>query len=508
MTACLRPNYDIHCTPKSATIAPLNNTLCWPGENTAHNQIGTDGFRVTKHSKYPVKIRLKSIRITNDTARDILLAADGTKTVDDIYKEVLAIYGEPYGTHYKVFHTLVENFVNTGIFLESAIPQKVDKRVTGSVNYYVPYNVSIEVTAACNIRCMHCYGRFSRSRVGEMDGERWIELLENLYRCGVRQVEMTGGECTVHEDFDDILEYACSKFDIVALLTNGIRISDRAFDILTDHAHHVLVQISINGDKDYHTKFTQSDIAFDKATRSVARLAKSSVFVNCPMNVCIENFHLVRPALQQAMALGASRFMPSLIQDYGRFEDLKKDAAASSAKGQESGSLSSCPHTFMGKNAAEQVQFARDYVDLSRALAAEYEEFATNQLTPESEKMKKYFGNCGAVMRTLYVASDGRAMLCPVSAGAGIPALGNIATSGIETVMCSDYARTLSTLKEPTKDSCAEECKYLGTCGCIANGLKHFFEEPDICTWAHSYNMARFLPHVKQPNERGTLIQG
>ncbi len=85
----------------------------------------------------------------------------------------------------------------------------------------------VELTTSCNLQCPLCY---SSSGPGgrHVPYEDCIAAIERLIEVEGRPevLQLSGGEPTIHPDFDRILAYACGRpIDIVMVNTNGIRIA-------------------------------------------------------------------------------------------------------------------------------------------------------------------------------------------------------------------------------------------------------------------------------------------
>lgn len=81
---------------------------------------------------------------------------------------------------------------------------------------------------------------------------------------GVVELNITGGEATLHPDFLEIIRYATSKNMLVTLLTNGQNLYDKSYiDELKD-CPLFEVRISLYGNQSYHNKFVGKSDAFEK----------------------------------------------------------------------------------------------------------------------------------------------------------------------------------------------------------------------------------------------------
>lgn len=85
----------------------------------------------------------------------------------------------------------------------------------------------VELTESCNLKCPLCY---SASGPGgrHLSYEECVSAIERLITVEGRPevLQLSGGEPTIHPEFERVLEYACSRpIDIVMINTNGVRIA-------------------------------------------------------------------------------------------------------------------------------------------------------------------------------------------------------------------------------------------------------------------------------------------
>lgn len=67
----------------------------------------------------------------------------------------------------------------------------------------------LDITRACNLACTHCYNRSGPGgEHGGMQREDWLNVLDQAAVAGVRQVQLIGGEPTMHPDFAELVEHA------------------------------------------------------------------------------------------------------------------------------------------------------------------------------------------------------------------------------------------------------------------------------------------------------------
>ena len=108
------------------------------------------------------------------------------------------------------------------------------------VRYYeeqnMPLRAQVELTKACNFKCLHCYQldtRMYHKRILRHDD--WSTLLQTLREKGVIFIRMTGGEPTVHPDFIEIYKTAAKLGMKVELQTNGSLLTEEVVETLTEY---------------------------------------------------------------------------------------------------------------------------------------------------------------------------------------------------------------------------------------------------------------------------------
>lgn len=96
--------------------------------------------------------------------------------------------------------------------------------------YPVPETVNLHVIASCDQRCIYCFGRFPA--LGRIDtGVDWKAILDLLACAGVKRVNFSGGEPTLHPDIAAMLGQARSVGLITSIVTNGARLTDGLLEL-------------------------------------------------------------------------------------------------------------------------------------------------------------------------------------------------------------------------------------------------------------------------------------
>lgn len=142
--------------------------------------------------------------------------------------------------------------------------------------YRLPYSALIELTAKCNMNCVHCYLQAHHAEE-ELSFEEVTDILDTLYNEGILFLTFTGGEILTRVDFVDIYLYAKHKGFMVELFTNGLGLSDEIIDILSKYPP-ILVDISIYGaSEETYRKVTGVSNAFHRVIENCKKLSQANI---------------------------------------------------------------------------------------------------------------------------------------------------------------------------------------------------------------------------------------
>jgi radical SAM protein with 4Fe4S-binding SPASM domain len=251
---------------------------------------------------------------------DYLSLLDGTRDEDEVAATFADSYGPLFGTIYgeralrwaKRNARIVERF-------EEPLGSRRAPRVTGSADTFYPMHATFEIIETCNFACDHCYYSSSPSKTGRISKDDAIAVMDRLRANGTRIIELTGGECTIHPDFPEILEHASQTFDLVAIISNGYRIgtSDRIAEVVCS-IPNVAVQISVDAMRERHDTFRKHRAAFDAAVTAIERLVAAGVPVRMASSISAENLDQVEELYQLGKTLGASRHSFAPVAPIGR----------------------------------------------------------------------------------------------------------------------------------------------------------------------------------------------
>lgn len=142
----------------------------------------------------------------------------------------------------------------------------------------------IELTTACNERCLHCYVPDNGSHKF-MDSSLFCRILEEGREMNLIHVTLSGGEPFLHEDFLDFL-VKCREFDLSVNVLSNLTLLTEEIILEMKKNPMLSVQTSIYSmDPSVHDEITQQKGSFEKTNHGLMQLYNSGIMVqiSCPI---------------------------------------------------------------------------------------------------------------------------------------------------------------------------------------------------------------------------------
>ncbi|MBR5718994.1 MAG: radical SAM protein [Clostridia bacterium] len=97
-----------------------------------------------------------------------------------------------------------------------------------------PFTAGFELTAKCNLNCVHCYAKCDRNHE-DFTTEEFKNLFDQLIDRGLLEVYFTGGEIFTRPDFDELYIHAKKKGVILVLLSNITLLNQHHIDLFREY---------------------------------------------------------------------------------------------------------------------------------------------------------------------------------------------------------------------------------------------------------------------------------
>ncbi len=304
-------------------------------------------------------------------------------------------------------------------------------------------NVTWEITEACNLSCRHCLSADLRAPGrGELDLEQCLDVIDELARMQVFQVNVGGGEPFLREDFLEILDHAHRRGITTCVSTNGTVLDGDLVDELLCMRAPVYLQVSLDGAFAATNDAIRGPGTFERILHSIGLLAERA-YPDFSLNMVVTSGNA-----------GELADFHELARRYGARTRLSRFRPSGAGCGRW-----------------EEYRLSREQLLELSVFLGEHQEIATGDsffaLAPESRRALG-LNMCGAARMTCAIAPDGSVYPCAFLCDPAFLA-GNVTADPLSAIF--DAAPVLERFRELEVESC-HGCDRFTVChgGCPAIG--------------------------------------
>jgi radical SAM protein with 4Fe4S-binding SPASM domain len=184
----------------------------------------------------------------------------------------------------------------------------------------IPVSGSIDLTARCNLRCVHCYlgqrSHHQARRSPEMNTRQIVSVIDEITEAGCLYLLMTGGEPLLRKDFPEIYSHAKRNGLVITIFTNGTLITDRILELF-ENLPPSLVEISLYGaTAPTYDTITGTPGSYEKCLNAVRRLSERKIPFGLKTVLMTLNRHEILDIENMAKKFGARfRFDAEIFPD-------------------------------------------------------------------------------------------------------------------------------------------------------------------------------------------------
>lgn len=193
-----------------------------------------------------------------------------------------------------------------GIVLKTAKRQVTCMNFSYEQPLEAPAFYSLEITTSCNGECIGCSNVFSHnSKRPPLDAGQWTTILD-IISPWARRIKLTGGEPTLHPDFEKIVESIQSYQISFSLFTNGLWSHPRQLlEFLTSISTCSGLLISLHGaSPSAHAGFAGTESTFNEVVNNTELAVSSGLPVSISTVVTRSNYYQLEEVVLLAERLG------------------------------------------------------------------------------------------------------------------------------------------------------------------------------------------------------------
>jgi|GEM_PF-3305383 len=170
-----------------------------------------------------------------------------------------------------------------------------------------PPTVSLLLSNACNMKCVHCYNDSGKVAQNELSSAERMQLVDYIVRWGVRTVAITGGEPLIHRDALPVMQRLADNRIKMRVSTNAWVIEEGVLDLVRRGAIFK-VNVSLDGaTAETHDKYRLKEGSYARVLQSLPALRDAGLAqLNLSVAVYDDNLHELSQICELAQRGGAT----------------------------------------------------------------------------------------------------------------------------------------------------------------------------------------------------------
>ncbi len=280
--------------------------------------------------------------------------------------------------------------------------------------YHARFKESVQwsITGKCNYKCKHCFMSAPHAAQGEPTWEQLMTMLDAFERCGIKGLNLTGGEPMIRKDFWDLVDEILKRGMVVPVLySNGLLITDKFLDELEKRHMHPSIQFSFDG-VGYHDWMRGVDGAEKIVIDALRRCQERGIRTSVSMVLFKDNKDSIRDSVNLMAELGCFGLKIGNASPQGEWKD-QPEHYLSQAETYET-FLEYIPHYFEdGKPISLGLE---GFFNYEKQLD---ESGSYNEKSISEQDFGKVL-MCGHVRREMYVSPKGNVLPCMSMVGGPI----------------------------------------------------------------------------------------
>ena len=179
--------------------------------------------------------------------------------------------------------------------------------------------VWLELTAACNNRCLHCYSASSpETPAGCVPHNRWLELIGEARQAGAYALQLIGGEPLLYAKWRELVIKARQEnYDMVEIFTNATLLDDAGIAFCKQHAVSLATTLYA-GTAAIHDKVTGNPGSFDQTITAINKILASQIPLRIASILMKANEQEADNIMKLCTQLGIDADPPDIVRPAGR----------------------------------------------------------------------------------------------------------------------------------------------------------------------------------------------
>ena len=167
------------------------------------------------------------------------------------------------------------------------------------------FELPISITGRCNCNCLHCFNAAdNNASFDELTFSQLKNIIDECLECGIQNINLTGGEPTLHPNIRELIKYIYDKgLNLASICTNGLTLNRELLDLFKKYFPHMQFRISFDG-LGFHDWMRNIPGCEEKALNAIRLVVEYDFHLMVNMNVNRKNKDSILPSIRLLDDLG------------------------------------------------------------------------------------------------------------------------------------------------------------------------------------------------------------
>jgi len=179
------------------------------------------------------------------------------------------------------------------------------------------FEMDLCVTNRCNLSCSFCSEASGKTLRQEMNLDRQLSLIREAAELGLKTLHFSGGEPTLHEGLEKMVETAAESSICTRIITNGYNLDYKRICRLRDYGLNSFM-FSIDGLQSIHNRLRGKNDSYQRVLQAVAHSLDCGIKTRVNITVWKDNRDDIIPLLKICEDMGVDIFSGFIGSPVGR----------------------------------------------------------------------------------------------------------------------------------------------------------------------------------------------
>ncbi len=181
----------------------------------------------------------------------------------------------------------------------------------------------LELTSACNCKCLHCYAECSPSSTTTtpVSHDRWLTLITEGKKAGANAIQLIGGEPLLYPNWRELIIKASELgYEYIEIFTNGTLVTEDSIEFFKKY--NVNIATTIYADNALtHDTITRLPNSFNKTMTTIKKIMVANIPIRIASIIMKANEHEVENIKALYQLWGMPDAYPDVVRPTGRGDD-------------------------------------------------------------------------------------------------------------------------------------------------------------------------------------------